>query len=191
MREMRSVSRLGSNSMHKFVVGSIAILLMVSCSRPEQSSTPTVNAPVYTASATPAVIEQNKDDADGIGKSKQVEIRGEKSKGNIGSWQAIALKGKRLELIHSSIIQIFDFVEDEHVIATLGIKDDAVAGPILMWEIRDDLLSITSETRSSPIILLRNPVVEGNPASVFGQTLSAHDLNGGIVRYKLSSIPAN
>ena len=175
--------------MHKIIVGLIAVLLMVGCGRQDQTSTR--KDPASSASTPPVLPDQGKDGPEGKVGAGKVEVPSLNSVEKIAGWQAIALKGKRLELVDSSIIQIFDFVEDEHVIATLGIKGEAVSGPILMWKISNDVLSITSEARSSPTILLRDPVVEGNPASVFGQTLRVRDSSGSVVRYKLSSISTN
>lgn len=101
-------------------------------------------------------------------------------------WNTLNLPGKTLELIDESIVQILRFEVDGNVIATLGTRDGAVAGPILFWEVKNGILVISKDQGLPAIVELRKPPVQGAVLSVFGRVLHVTGRSGEKFQYKLS-----
>jgi hypothetical protein len=94
------------------------------------------------------------------------------------TWEALALPGKTLELIHDSRIQTLRFTS-AYVVATMGTKGGPVAGPILFWNIIEGRLVISREPHGDAIIDLL-------PPSVHDTVLSTRSHDGKNWRYAVS-----
>ena len=85
--------------------------------------------------------------------------------GNPIEWKSLALVGKTLTLIDEKAVQIFPFAEDGIAASTIGIKDKALAGPILYWKIQGNVLVISEAPDSNVYEELSYPSLKAGVVS--------------------------
>jgi len=94
-------------------------------------------------------------------------------------WKSLALPGKSLELIDEKYVENYRFAEDGMAIATFGLKDGAVAGPIVYWKIEENRLVISIDPESEILQELVSP-------SIRGSVVTATRKSGAKAKYKFA-----
>jgi hypothetical protein len=94
-------------------------------------------------------------------------------------WQSFDLNDKRLELVDDRKLEDYDLMHDGLAPADIGIKNEAVTGPVYYWRIEKHILQLSEESGGPPFVGYELLTMKGD-------LLYARRTSGEVVRFKLS-----